>query len=38
MYSIAICDDETEELDRTQESLKDYMKQKSIRDVICCEL
>lgn len=32
MYSIAICDDETEELDRTQESLKEYMKQNSISD------
>lgn len=35
MYSIAICDDETAELDKTQESLKDYMKQNSISD---CEI
>lgn len=32
MYSIAICDDETEELDRTQDSLYVYMKRHSISD------
>lgn len=33
MYSIALCDDETEELDRTQGSLNDYIRQNSIRDL-----
>ena len=32
MYSIALCDDETEELNRTQDSLNQYMRQKAIRD------
>lgn len=33
MYSIALCDDETEELDRTQGSLNNYIRQNSIRDL-----
>lgn len=32
MYSIAICDDETEELDRTQNSLYVYRKRRSVSD------
>lgn len=34
MYSIAICDDETEELNRMQESLHHYMRQNAITDFV----
>lgn len=34
MYSIALCDDEEEELLRTQDSLNNYMKRNSINDFV----